>query len=59
MSARIVHLTGELYGIISGEVEAAWCAIRRATTKGFNIIIIEGDAWNRTWPLQKPGLSFH
>ena len=54
-----MHLTGELYGIISGEVEAAWCAIRRATAKGFNIIIIEGDAWNRTWPLQKPGLSFH
>ena len=54
-----MNLTGELYGIISGEVEATWCAIRRATAKGFNIIIIEGDAWNRTWPLQKPGLSFH
>jgi len=31
---------------ICGEVEATWCAIQRAAAKGFNRIIIEGDAWN-------------
>ena len=29
---------------ISGEAEATWCAICRATAKGFHGIIIEGDA---------------
>ena len=38
---------------IRGEAEAAWCAIRRAAAKGFNKIIIEGDAWNVIDPLQK------
>ena len=38
---------------IRGEDEVAWCAIRRAAAKGFNRIIIEGDAWNVIEPLQK------
>ena len=29
---------------IRGEAEATWCAICRATAKGFHGIIIEGDA---------------
>ena len=44
---------------IRGEAEATWCAICRATAKGFHGIIIEGDAWNVIKPLQKSGLSPH
>ena len=44
---------------IRGDAEATWCAICKAVAKGFNKIIIEGDAWNVIDPLQKSSLLPH